>query len=104
MPQPLTVYIDEDLTVQLFRVDADDEPEVITSRTYASQVRDTADSTSALFSFTPTITSGGGGIVSLTVASTATASLEPTDAVWSVTEDGSTLFELPCAIRRPATR
>lgn len=61
----------------------------ITGRTYSSMVREDYDSTSPSATFTCTVTNGAAGQVTLSLANTSTAALEPNNYVWDLQENAS---------------
>lgn len=67
----------------------------ITGRTYAAQIREQAESTTALANFSCTITSAVAGTLAATLSATTTAALTPGLAVWDLQEtNGSVVTTL----------
>lgn len=105
---PLTVRIGDTETVTLNLQDADGAAINITGRTYAAQIRETADSSTVLASFTCAISNGAGGVMTATLPAATTAALTPGVAVWDLQETNSgvvtTLLAGPVTIVQDVTR
>lgn len=105
---PLTVRIGDTETVTLYLQDAAGTAINITGRTYAAQIRETADASSVLASFTCAISNAAGGIVTATLPAATTAALTPGAAVFDLQETNSsvvtTLLAGPVTIVQDVTR
>lgn len=86
--EPVELYIgqynEENFT--LYADAAGTTPETITGFQYRMMVRETADASTVLATYTCTVTSGGGGTVTCTLTSSSSSSLTPVDAVWDLEE------------------
>jgi len=105
---PLTVRIGDTETVSVTLQDSDGAPINITGRTYAAQIRATADAASPLATFTCTITSAAAGTFACTLSAATTAALSTGIGVWDLAEtNGSTVTTLlagPVQINQDVTR
>ena len=105
---PLTVRIGDTETVTLNLQDADGVAINITGRTYAAQIRETADASSVLASFTCVVSNGAGGVMTATLPAATTAALSPGTAVFDLQETNSgvvtTLLAGPVSIVQDVTR
>lgn len=61
----------------------------ITGRTYSSMVRSDYDATTAAATFTCTVTNGAAGEVTLSLAASSTAAMDPNNYVWDLQENAS---------------
>jgi len=104
----LTVRIGDTETVTLYLQDAAGAAINITGRTYAAQIRETADASSVLASFTCAISNAAGGIMTATLPAATTAALTPGSGVWDLQETNSsvvtTLLAGPVTIVQDVTR
>lgn len=105
---PLNVRIGDTESVNVTLQDANGAAINITGRTYSAQIREKASSTSALATFTCSVTNAAQGKFSCVLSSTSTASLSPANAVWDLQETyGSvitTLMAGEAIISRDVTR
>jgi len=105
---PLTVRIGDTETITLNLQDANGTAINVTGRTYAAQIRSTADSTTVLASFTCAISNAAGGVVTATLPAATTAALTPGVAVFDLQEtNGATVTTLlagPVTITQDVTR
>ena len=105
---PLNVRIGSTETVSLTLQGADGTPTNITGRTYAAQIRTTADATTTVAVFACSIVSAAAGTVSATLSATTTAALAPQAAVWDLVEtNGATVTTLlagPVTVQQGVTR
>jgi hypothetical protein len=105
---PLTLRIGDTETVTVTLQDSTGTPVNITGRTYAAQVRVTADASSALAAFSCSVTNGAAGQLACTLSATTTAALSTGVAVWDLQEtNGSvvtTLLAGPVRIDQDVTR
>lgn len=91
----LTLRTGDTETVSVTLQDSAGAPINITGRTYAAQVRATADAASPLATFTCTITNAAAGTFACTLSATQTAALTPGGGVWDLAEtNGSTVTTL----------
>ena len=105
---PLTVRIGDTETITLNLQDASGAAINVTGRTYAAQIRETADAASVLASFTCAISNAAGGVVTATLPAGTTAALSPGSGVWDLQETNSsvvtTLLAGPVQIVQDVTR
>lgn len=105
---PLTIRIGDTETITLNLQDGNGAAINITGRTYAAQIRSTADSTSVLASFTCVVSNGAGGVMTATLPASTTAALSTGVGVWDLQEtNGSvvtTLLAGPVTIVQDVTR
>lgn len=105
---PLTVRTGDTETITLYLQDANGAAINVTGRTYAAQIRSTADSSTVLASFTCAISNAAGGVVTATLPAATTAALTPGVAVFDLAEtNGSivtTLLAGPVTIVQDVTR
>lgn len=87
--QNLTVTRGDTLTLVVVMTTDGSTPINISGRTYAAQVRSSADATSTSATFTCTLTDAANGEVTCTVAASATALLSPGVFVWDLQETAS---------------
>ena len=105
---PLTLRAGDTETVSVTLQDSAGSPINITGRTYAAQIRATADATSTLATFTCSITNAAAGQFACTLSAATTADLSSQMAVWDLQEtNGSTITTLlagPVRIDQDVTR
>lgn len=105
---PLTVRIGDTETITLNLQDANGTAINVTSRTYAAQIRSTADASSVLATFTCAISNAAGGVVTATLPASTTAALTPGVGVWDLQETNgtvvTTLLAGPVTITQDVTR
>jgi len=105
---PLTLRIGDTETVSVTLQSSTGTPINITGRTYAAQVRTTADASSALATFSCSVTNGTAGQLACTLTATQTAALTTGVAVWDLQEtNGATVTTLlygPVRIDQDVTR
>ena len=105
---PLTIRVGDTETVTLYLQDVNGAAINVTGRTYAAQIRSTADATSVLATFTCAISNAAGGIVTATLPAATTAALTPGVAVFDLQETNSgvvtTLLAGPVTIVQDVTR
>jgi hypothetical protein len=105
---PLTIRIGDTETVSVTLQDSTGTPVNITGRTYAAQVRATADAASPLATFTCTITNAAAGTFACTLSASTTRALSTGVAVWDLEETNSgvvtTLLAGPVQIVQDVTR
>ena len=105
---PLEIRIGDTETVELTLQDADGAPINIAGRTYAAQIRATADDASPLATFTCAITDAATGTMTATLSAATTAALSPGLGVWDLQETNgtvvTTLLGGPVQIVRDVTR
>ena len=92
---PLTVRTGDTETVSVTLQDSAGSPIDITGRSYAAQIRATADASSPLATFSCTITDAAAGQFACTLSASTTAALSTGVAVWDLAEtNGSTVTTL----------
>jgi hypothetical protein len=105
---PLSVRIGDTETVTVTLQESDGTPVNITERTYAAQIRATADAASTIATFTCAITNGAAGQFACTLSATTTAALSIGTGVWDLQEtNGSvktTILAGPVRIDYDVTR
>ena len=105
---PLSLRIGDTETVSVTLQTSAGAPIDITGRTYAAQVRATADAASPLATFTCTITNAAAGQFACTLSATTTAALSTGIGVWDLAETyGTTVTTLlagPVRIDQDVTR
>ena len=105
---PLTVRIGSTETVSLTLQGVDGTPTDVTGRTYAAQIRTSADAATTVAAFACSIVSAAAGTVSVTLSATTTAALVPQTAVWDLVEtNGTTVTTLlagPVTVQQGVTR
>jgi hypothetical protein len=105
---PLTLRVGDTETVSVTLQDSSGTAINITGRTYAAQVRATADAASALATFSCSITNAAAGQFACTLSASTTAALSTGTAVWDLQEtNGSTVTTLlagPVRIDQDVTR
>lgn len=105
---PLAIRIGDTETVSVTLQDSSGAPVDITGRTYAAQIRATADAASPLATFVCTVTNGPAGQFACTLSATTTNALAIGTGVWDCQEtNGATVTTLlggPVRIDRDITR
>jgi hypothetical protein len=105
---PLTVRIGDTETVSVTLQDSSGTAINITGRTYAAQIRATADAASPLATFSCSITNAAAGTFACTLSAATTAALSTGVGVWDLAEtNGSTVTTLlagPVQINQDVTR
>jgi hypothetical protein len=105
---PLTLRIGDTETISVTVQDSSGTVINITGRSYAAQVRATADAASPLATFTCLVTNGAAGQLACTLTATQTAALSTGVAVWDLQEtNGATVTTLlagPVRIDQDVTR
>jgi hypothetical protein len=105
---PLTVRIGSTETVSLTLQDSTGTAINITGRTYAAQIRTTAEAATTVATFACSIVSAVAGTVSATLSATITGALSPQSAVWDLVEtNGATVTTLlagPVTVQQGVTR
>lgn len=105
---PLTVRIGDTETITLTLQDSNGAAINVTGRTYAAQIRPSADSSTVLASFTCAISNAAGGVVTATLPASTTAALSTGVGVFDLQEtNGSvvtTLLAGPVSIVQDVTR
>ena len=82
-------------TISVSLVDSAGSPINITGRTYAAQVRATADASTVLATFSCSITNAAAGTFACTLSAAQTAALSPGGGVWDLQETyGTTVTTL----------
>lgn len=88
---PLSVRIGDTETVTVTLQESDGTPVDITGRTYAAQIRATADATTTIAAFTCAITNAAAGQFACTLSATTTAALAIGTGVWDLQETNGTV-------------
>jgi hypothetical protein len=89
---PLSVRIGDTESVTVTLQQADGTPVNITGRTYAAQIRATADATTPIATFTCAITNAAAGQFACTLPASTTAGLAIGTGVWDLQEtNGATV-------------
>jgi hypothetical protein len=105
---PLTVRIGDTETVSVTLQDSAGAAIDITGRTYAAQIRATADAASPLATFTCTITNAAAGTFACTLSAATTRALSTGVGVWDLEETNSStvtsLLAGPVQIVQDVTR
>jgi len=105
---PLTLRIGDTETISVTLQDSSGTAVNITGRSYAAQVRATADASSALATFSCSVTNGAAGQLACTLTAAQTAALSTGVAVWDLQEtNGATVTTLlagPVRIDQDVTR
>lgn len=105
---PLTVRIGDTETVQLTLEDSSGAAINITGRSYAAQIRPTADSSTVTATFNCAVTNGAAGQMTATLPASTTSSLSAGSGVWDLQETNgtvvTTLLAGPVTIVQDVTR
>lgn len=105
---PISIRIGDTETVTVTLQETDATPVNITGRTYAAQIRATADAASTIATFTCAITNGAAGQFACTLSATITGALSIGTYVWDLQEtNGSvktTILAGPVRIDYDVTR
>lgn len=105
---PITVRIGDTETITVNLQDADGAPINISGRTYAAQIRPTADSTTVTATFTCAVSNAAGGVMTATLPAATTAALTPGVGVWDLQETNGTVVTTilagPVSIVQDVTR
>lgn len=105
---PIVVRVGDTESLTLNLQNSDGTPINVTGRTYAAQIRATADATTVLASFTCAISNAAGGVVTATLPAATTAALTPGVGVWDLQETNgtvvTTLLAGPVTITQDVTR
>jgi len=105
---PLAVRIGDTETVNVTLQQSDGTPVDITGRTYAAQIRATADATTTIATFTCAITNAAAGQFACTLPATTTAALSIGTGVWDLQETSgdtkTTILAGPVRIDYDVTR
>lgn len=105
---PLAVRIGDTETVNVTLQNSDGTPVNISGRTYAAQIRATADATTTIATFTCGITNAAAGQFACTLSATTTAALAIGVGVWDLQETSgdvkTTILAGPVRIDYDVTR
>ena len=84
---PLTIRTGDTETVTVTMQTAAGAAIDITGRTYQAQIRDTAESTAVLATFSCAVTNGTAGVFACTLGTATTSALSAQSAVWDCQEN-----------------
>lgn len=105
---PISVRIGDTESVTVTLQESDSTPVDITGRSYAAQIRATADSSTVIASFTCAITNAAAGQFACTLSAATTGALAIGTGVWDLQEtNGTTVTTIlagPVRIDRDITR
>lgn len=88
---PISVRIGDTETVTVTLQESNGTPVNITGRTYAAQIRPTADSSTVIATFSCAITNAAAGQFACTLSATTTAALSIGTGVWDLQETNGTV-------------
>lgn len=88
---PLSIRIGDTETVTVTLQESDGTPVNITGRTYAAQIRATADAAGTIATFSCAITNAAAGQFACTLSATTTAALSIGTGVWDLQETNGTV-------------
>lgn len=83
---PLVIVIGDTSTIEVTNQDENGAAIDITGRSYAAQVRETADASSVLATYSCAITNAAAGVVTCTLPASTTAALSPGTGVFDLEE------------------